>query len=142
MDGIELVEGDLAVQRFLELPAGAEQRYATHTDNDVVVRLDIQVHDGLMGQWLAREMINRVQKLRKKAGLQATDDVFVFHRFEVGEGEEILRAMEEHGEIIARTVRAVPRDVKERKEHEAVLIEEEQEIAETKFVLTLAQNRN
>ena len=34
------------------------------------------------------------------------------------------------------------RDVKERKEHEAVLIEEEQEIAETKFVLTLAQNRN
>ena len=41
-----------------------------------------------------------------------------------------------------RTRRAVPRDVKERKEHEAVLIEEEQEIAETKFVLTLAQNRN
>ena len=37
VDGIELVEGDLAVQRFLELPAGAEQRYATHTDNDVPI---------------------------------------------------------------------------------------------------------
>lgn len=142
VDGIELVEGDLAVQRFLELPQGAEQRYATHTDNDVVVRLDIQVHDGLMGQWLAREMINRVQKLRKKAGLQATDDVFVFHQFEAGEGGEILKAMEEHGEIIARTVRATPRAVGERLPHQVVLIEEEQEIAETKFVLILAQNRN
>ena len=116
--------------------------FRSHTDNDVVVRLDIQVHDGLMGQWLARELINRVQKLRKKAGLQATDDVFVFHRFEKGEGEDILRAMEEHGEVIQRTVRATPRDVGGMEEHLAVLIEEEQEIAETRFVLTLAQNRN
>jgi len=67
--GIELVEGDLVVQRYIELPEG-EGSYATHTDNDVVVRLDIQVHPELAREWLARELISRVQKLRKKAGLR------------------------------------------------------------------------
>jgi len=38
--GIELVEGDLQVQRYIELPAGHETQYTTHTDNEVVVRLD------------------------------------------------------------------------------------------------------
>ena len=139
VDGIELVEGDLAVQRYLELPESATEQYATHTDNDVVVRLDIQVHPGLKSQWLAREVINRVQKLRKKAGLQATDDVHVFHKFESGEGEDVLAAMEEHREIISKTVRAVPQDVGNRQPHQTVLIEEEQEIAETKFVLSLVR---
>ncbi|KAF7790404.1 hypothetical protein EIP86_001359 [Pleurotus ostreatoroseus] len=138
VDGIELVEGDLTVQRYLELPESATEKYATHTDNDVVVRLDIQVHPGLMGQWLAREMINRVQKLRKKAGLQATDDVDVFHKFETGEGEDLKVAMEEHQEMISKTVRSVPKDVSHRQPHQKVLIEEEQEVAETKFVLSLA----
>ena len=138
VDGIELVEGDLTVQRYLELPESATEKYATHTDNDVVVRLDIQVHPGLMGQWLAREMINRVQKLRKKAGLQATDDVDVFHKFETGEGEDLKVAMEEHQEMISKTVRSVPKDASHRQPHQKVLIEEEQEVAETKFVLSLA----
>ena len=55
---------------------------------------------------------------------------------------ESRRKMEEHGEVIQRTVRATPRDVGGMEEHLAVLIEEEQEIAETRFMLTLAQNRN
>lgn len=138
VNGIELVEGDLTVQRYLDLPESATEKYATNTDNDVVVRLDIQVHPGLMGQWLAREMINRVQKLRKKAGLQATDDVDVFHKFEDGEGDDLLVAMEEHKEIINKTIRSVPQDAGQRKPHQKVLIEEEQEVAETKFVLSLA----
>ncbi|KAJ3524394.1 hypothetical protein NM688_g8571 [Phlebia brevispora] len=138
VDGIQLVEGDLTVQRYLELPDSATEKYATNTDNDVVVRLDIQVHPGLMGQWLAREMVNRVQKLRKKAGLQATDDVHVFHQFEDGEGDDLKLALEEHKEFISKTVRSVPRDVSHRQPHQKVLIEEEQEVAETKFVLSLA----
>ncbi|KAG1771584.1 hypothetical protein EV702DRAFT_1247407 [Suillus placidus] len=52
VDGIELVTGDLTVQCQLKLPPASEGLYATHTDNDVVVRLDIQVHPELMGEWL------------------------------------------------------------------------------------------
>lgn len=137
--GIELVEGDLTVQRYIELPEGEGGQYATNTDNDAVVRLDVQVHPELAGEWLARELINRVQKLRKKAGLQATDDVDVFYKFEEGTGQELVLAMKEHGEVIRRTVRNVPVDVREKKEGGKVLIEEEQEVAEVKFVLLLVR---
>lgn len=139
VDGIELVEGDLAVQRYIELPEGAGAQFATNTDNDVVVRLDIQIHPELVGEWLTRELINRVQKLRKAAGLQATDDVDVFYRFEAGEGAELLAAMKENADVIEKTVRGVPKDVSQRKTSQQVLIEEESEIAEVKFVLSLAR---
>jgi len=138
VDGIELVEGDLSVQRYIELPEASEAQYATHTDSDVVIRLDIQVHKELMGEWLAREIINRVQKLRKKAGLQATDDVDVFYKFEEGSGEDLLSALQEHGETIVKTVRSVPQDVSKRVATQKVLIEEEQEVADVKFLLSLA----
>jgi isoleucyl-tRNA synthetase len=68
--GIELVEGDLQVQRYIELPAGHETQYATHTDNDVVVRLDIKAYPELASEWLVREIINRpeVEKERWSTG--------------------------------------------------------------------------
>ncbi|GLB37567.1 putative class-I aminoacyl-tRNA synthetase family protein [Lyophyllum shimeji] len=137
VDGIELVEGDLTVQRYLELPSSAEGQYATHTDNDVVVRLDIQVHPELEAEWLARELTNRVQKLRKKAGLQATDDVHVFYRFEEGTGMELLAALQQNTDIIRKTVGSLPVNVRERKPDSKLLIEEEQEIADVRFVLYL-----
>lgn len=138
VDGIELVAGDLTVQRYLELPPASEGQYSTHTDNDVVVRLDVQVHSELMGEWLARELINRVQKLRKKAGLQATDDVDVYYKFEDGSGAELLEALKEHAELILKTARSAPVDIQERKGGE-LIIEEEQEVSDVKFSLTLVR---
>ena len=138
--GIELVEGDLVVQRYIELPEGeGAGAYATQTDNDVVVRLDIQVHPELAVEWLAREFISRVQKLRKKAGLQATDDVEVYYRFEEGAGIELRDAMRVHAEVIERTVRSVPADASKRRQGSNLIIEEEQEVAETKFSLSLVR---
>jgi isoleucyl-tRNA synthetase len=138
VDGIELVEGDLTVQRYIELPAGTEQQYATNTDNDVVVRLDIMVYPELKAEWLAREFTNRIQKLRKKAGLQATDDVEVFYAFaNEEEGTEIVTAVEQHKAFVERTVRSRPAPATSRKEGTVALIEEEQEIADVKFTLAL-----
>ena len=138
VDGIELVKGDLTVQRYLEIPPASEGQYATHTDGDVVVRLDIQVHPELMGEWLAREVINRVQKLRKKAGLQATDDVNVYYRFEEGSGAELQDALNSHAEVIQKTIRSVPADMNSRNGGD-VVIEEEQEVADVKFMLSLVR---
>ena len=139
IDGIELVEGDLTVQRHLELPASAEGQYATHTDNDVVVRLDIQVHPDLQSEWLVREFTNRVQRLRKKAGLQATDDVKIFYRFEEGSGEELISALSQNAAIIHKTLGSLPTNLKERKQGAQLLIEEEQEVADVKFELYLVK---
>ncbi|KAK0461235.1 tRNA synthetases class I-domain-containing protein [Desarmillaria tabescens] len=139
VDGIELVTGDLTVQRYLELPSSAQGQYGTHTDNDVVVRLDIQVHADLQGEWLAREFTNRVQKLRKKAGLQATDDVDIFYLFSEGSGSEIIAALREHTDLIKRTVGSAPVERKGEDLIGEVLIEEAQEVADVKFVLYLVK---
>ncbi|KAG2050352.1 hypothetical protein BDR06DRAFT_1011355 [Suillus hirtellus] len=98
VDGIELVAGDLTVQCYLKLPHTSEGQYATHTDNDVVVRLDNQVHPELIGEWLIREVINWVQKIWKKADLQATNDLNVYYCFEEGLGAELQDALKEHAE--------------------------------------------
>ncbi|KAJ7045675.1 tRNA synthetases class I-domain-containing protein [Mycena alexandri] len=139
VDGIELVTGDIAVQRYLDIPAEAQKQFATNTDNDVVVRLDIQVHPELVGEWLARELTNRVQKLRKKAGLQATDEVAVFYQFTEGEGAELRAAIQEYSEMISKTVGSLPVDVSGRRAGSELLIEEEQEVSDVKFLLYLVK---
>ena len=138
VDGIDLVEGDLKVERYVELKP-EQGVYGSHTDNDVVVLLDVQIHPDLQDEWLAREMVNRVQKLRKKAGLQATDDVDVFYAFEDGAGADVLAALTSQTDYIQKLVRSTPKDAKEKANDRAPLIEEEQEIAETKFVLSLVR---
>jgi isoleucyl-tRNA synthetase len=137
VDGIELVAGDLAVSRYVDLPENGE--HATNTDNDVVIVLDIRVHPELEGEALARELINRAQKLRKKAGLQATDDVDLFYRFEEGDSTALKAALKSHGEIIVRTVKSEPKDESTRPKGANVIAEEEQEIGEVKLVLSLVR---
>ena len=46
-----------------------------HTDGDVIAVLDFTPDDSLLTQRVARELVNRFQKLRKKAGLQPADAV-------------------------------------------------------------------
>lgn len=142
VDGIELVAGDLAVRRYAgELGGdGQQDKYDTNSDNDVVVLLDVTKYKELEGETLARELVNRIQKLRKKAGLLATDDVEIYYKFEAGVGQDLLDAMRSHGEFIRKTVRAVPKDISERGRGGKELINEEQEILDTKFDLTIVKN--
>jgi len=93
----------------------------------------------LTGEWLARELINRIQKLRKKAGLQATDSVHVFYRFEDSTGEDIQDAITEYKDMIERTVGSAPTNAVDRKLGTKLVIEEEQTVADTKFLLYLVR---
>jgi isoleucyl-tRNA synthetase len=139
VDGIELVDGDLTVQRYIELPNGSDQ-YGTHTDNDVVVRLDLASYSELMGDWIVRELINRIQQLRKKAGLQATDNIEIYISVEDREeADKLWAAMNDHADSIRRSVGSIPVDVKERKEGTTVIIEKGHEVAGHKIQLWLVR---
>ena len=63
VSGIQLVEGDIQVVRFFE---SDDNRFETNTDKDVLILLDTLVDAELLTEGLAREVINRVQRLRKK----------------------------------------------------------------------------
>ena len=108
------------VQRYIELPKDSKGQHATHTDNDVVVQLDIKVHPKLMDEWLARELMNCIQKLRKKARLQTTDNVELFYHFVEGNGADLVEVMKKYGDLIQKTCRNVPVDAKECKEGSCV----------------------
>lgn len=70
---------DIKVVRDFKRPDGmAEEDIDAAGDGDVLVVLDIRPDESLFEAGIAREVVNRVQKLRKKAGLEPTDTVEVY----------------------------------------------------------------
>lgn len=134
VDGIDLVSEDLQVQRGLpdkEVASGHEAR----SERDVLIILDVNSYPELQSEGLARELINRIQRLRKKAGLNTTDEVEVQYQLikDTIEFENVLKANEEL--LLKCTKRpvapfAVAAD-------EKVIIDEEQLINDTTFNLRL-----
>lgn len=80
VDGIELIEGDLVVRRGVQEDESTKDS-EINSDKDVMTILDCKIYSELKDEGLAREIINRVQRLRKKAGLQPTDDVKMEYKF-------------------------------------------------------------
>ncbi|KDN49192.1 hypothetical protein K437DRAFT_233924 [Tilletiaria anomala UBC 951] len=136
--GVELIEGDLKVQKQVDL-AKVEGDFDADTDGNVVVLLDKQVREELQSQGNARELINRIQRLRKKVGLQQTDDVDAFYSFNDGVGQALQECFAKEVEFFSKNMRRAPKPVKERAPGVDVLVEEEQEIGDDKFHLSLVK---
>ncbi|KAK3314802.1 tRNA synthetases class I-domain-containing protein [Apodospora peruviana] len=145
VDGITLEEGDLVVRRGLKEDESSKN-LETNTDNDVLTILDVEIYPGLAEEGLAREIINRVQRLRKKANLQTTDDVKMEYRV-LSDPEDIglEKVFESHTQAIAKALRRpldkhevthVEGQIPDRNE-EGVIAEEEQEVHKATFMLRL-----
>jgi isoleucyl-tRNA synthetase len=65
-------------------------------DGKITVALDITVTDALQNEGIARELVNRIQNLRKSAGFAITDRI----RVEIQPSEEINAAIGEHSNYI------------------------------------------
>jgi isoleucyl-tRNA synthetase len=146
VDGIVLEEGDLHVKRGLK-EGDSSKNLETNTDNDVLIILDAELYPELADEGLSREIINRVQRLRKKAGLQPTDDVKMQYRMladpdnvglenvfqtQAATIEKALRRPVDH-----HTVTEV--DIGAHAQNEEVIMEEEQEILKATFMLRLVK---
>ncbi|SCU87254.1 LAMI_0D05336g1_1 [Lachancea mirantina] len=132
--GIPLVKGDLAVSRALpgdKVGEGLESR----TDQDVLIILDTKIYDDLKTEGLARELINRIQKLRKKCGLEATDDVSVQYEI-VKDTIDFDTVVKCHAEMLAKVCRSdITKFDGSRTEGE--IADEEQSINDTIFKLKI-----
>ncbi|MDP6838773.1 MAG: isoleucine--tRNA ligase [Planctomycetota bacterium] len=78
--------------------------FPVETDGRLVVYLDTELDDGLRAEGLAREVVNRVNGLRKDLGL-AVEQRIELHL--CGQGSLLERALLEHGELIAAETLAV-----------------------------------
>lgn len=114
---IELEE--VRVIYYLEQSAAVDGvQYEAHSDNDVLVLMDLRPSQELLDEGNAREIINRVQKLKKKAKLVPTDAVRA--TFEVieskanakakkpvqGEENVIVRVLRTHHDMIQTTIKS------------------------------------
>lgn len=147
VDGIELREEDLLVKRCLkddESSKGLE----TNTDDDVLIILDATIYPELAQEGLAREIVNRVQRLRKKAGLVPTDDVKMEYKV-LNDPDKIgiEGVFTSHGKAIEKALRR-PVDKHVVTEFEgkipngdidATIMEEEQEVQKATFLLRLVK---
>lgn len=144
VDGITLSEGDLVVKRGLKEDDSFKNLEA-NTDNDVLTILDVEIYPGLAEEGMAREIVNRVQRLRKKAGLQPTDDVRMEYRV-LSDPEQtgIEKVFETHKPAISKVLRR-PLEKQETpvdgqatdKKDESLIAEEEQEVGKATFLLRL-----
>ena len=60
--------------------------------NGLTVALDIQLDDDLINEGIAREMINRIQNLRKDAGFEVTDKIILYLKEDVA----LVKVFEKH----------------------------------------------
>ncbi|PWA75708.1 isoleucine--tRNA ligase, cytoplasmic [Artemisia annua] len=70
---------DIEIVRGFKLHDGvAQEQMDASGDGDVLVIIDLRTDDSLFEAGFAREVVNRVQKLRKKSALAPTDSVEVY----------------------------------------------------------------
>lgn len=131
--GIDLIKGDLSVLRGLP-EEKAQDGQESRSENDVLIILDIKVHPELKTEGTARELINRIQRLRKKAGLDATKDVIVQYEY-VKNTDELSDAISQHQELLKKSCRGPLEPYCEKSND--VLAHEEQQIADAVFNLRL-----
>ncbi|APR99635.1 isoleucine--tRNA ligase [Pajaroellobacter abortibovis] len=105
-DGVELRVGDVEV--ILE----AKEGYAASSGKVGAVVLDTKLDDMLRGLGFVRELLNRLQHLRKEKGLEFTDRVALVLGVEGSHLHALLeeRAQEIREEVLAESFSVVSRD--------------------------------
>ncbi|KAG0167408.1 isoleucine--tRNA ligase [Apophysomyces sp. BC1015] len=134
--GIKVTDEDLIVVRYFDADA---VQYETNTDRDVLVLLDIKKYAELEQEGLAREVINRVQRLRKKANLMPTDDIFMYYRFTKDVNNELENVIKTQEAVIVKVLKKNLEDVKSMKADTELIIEEAQEINGSTFDLVFTK---
>lgn len=153
IDGIELVAGDLTTQRYVDLPASSlpeaedmdAAQYSSDSNKDVVLLLDTKVRPDFVKEAYAREISNRVQKARKRAGCQTVDDMEVYLAYADEEGRELLNmVIRDKADVLGRTIRRLPVDDAQRDTSRPVYYEDpaehEEEVGGAKFRIVLLEH--
>ncbi|KAK3601599.1 hypothetical protein CHS0354_027846 [Potamilus streckersoni] len=107
-------EGEINVEGFTLLPedlrlmykfdASSESTpncYDAHADSQVLVLLNVTPDQSMLDEGVAREVINRIQKLRKKAKLVPTDNITVYYHAPKELGDIIVN----FGDFIYSTIK-------------------------------------
>ena len=88
-------------------------------DGNITVALEVELNDDLLNEGMARELINRIQNLRKECGLEITDRVNVT----ISPDERIMTALKSFADYVKSQVLADSITIAENDGHEVSLDE-------------------
>lgn len=130
LDGICLGSDEITISRYLDTKTATKE---ASFDRDVVVLLDCTLDDDLMCEGVCREIVNRVQRLRKKGKLEQTDVISYFYTIQQDDSE--LSKAFERSDLL---VKALKQDmINGASVNGKVIIEELQEVNGNTFLLSL-----
>nr|XP_009935744.1 PREDICTED: isoleucine--tRNA ligase, cytoplasmic [Opisthocomus hoazin] len=137
VEGHELHGEDLRLMYTFDQIAGGSAQFEAHSDAQVLVLLDVTPDQSMVDEGVAREVINRIQKLRKKRNLVPTDEITVYYRSHP-EGDYLDTVIREHTDFIFGTIKAAlkPYPVPTSKE---VLIQETTQLKGSELEITLVR---
>lgn len=79
--GNTLTEGELHLMyKFDSKSSGSSSSYEAHSDDQILVLLDVTPDQSMLDEGIAREVVNRIQKLRKKAHLVPSNPITIFYK--------------------------------------------------------------
>ena len=142
-DGFVVVAGqrieanEISVVRYFE--SSELQHLQANADKDLVIILNCEASDkSLVHEGIAREVVNRVQRLRKELELSATDDVHTFFQVVDDAGNNLAEALAATQDFITKTLKRgiVP---KKSYDQSKVLAEREVEVKGSKVNLILVK---
>jgi len=81
IEGHEIEKNEIRFIYYLDSENDDNSQYVAKSDNKVLVLLNVKLTNEMIEEGLSREVVNRVQKLRKKASLVATDEATVYYEF-------------------------------------------------------------
>ena len=85
----ELTEEDLLIE------TAQTEGYVTETDGDVSVVLDTNLTPELIEEGFVREIVSKIQTMRKEAGFEVMDKIHIYAK----DNERILELMKNHKDV-------------------------------------------
>uniref|UniRef100_A0A8C2PNU9 Isoleucine--tRNA ligase, cytoplasmic n=1 Tax=Capra hircus TaxID=9925 RepID=A0A8C2PNU9_CAPHI len=105
VEGHELHEEDIRLIYTFDQATGGTTQFEAHSDAQVLVLLDVTPDQSMVDEGMAREVINRIQKLRKKCSLVPTDEITVYYKA-TSEGKYLNNVIESHTDFIFATIKS------------------------------------
>ncbi len=145
IDGIELDENDLTIVRVLGKDTiGESVKEGPHWEaafsEDFIVLLDTVPHPELLDEGLARDLINRIQKMRKKAGLVPTDDIRMQYDVVSNlDNIDVNRVVSSRQSLITNSLHGGLEKTSETVLMESIILEEEHAIGNLTLILRLVK---
>lgn len=136
--GHELELNEVRLIINISSAASTSDKFEAHSDNDVLILLDVTPDDAMLDEGIAREIINRIQKLRKKAHLVPTDEVDVY--FAIDDINSALQRIAiSHKSFIENTTKTPFISLKELDSSKTIIIKDVQDLKGTKLTLVITK---